>query len=360
MIKIIVSVIICGLVALLVKLINPGFIRNQKEFNFTILFALITVVAFFIAEKIVGVVLVTYGLGILAIVTCLAILVVSRQSSQLVAETEEALDDWQQGSHTSVEAEVNLPVADAVEVSETNASPERTIEEEDTSYSEEESGSKLSGEQEAIDELIKQFFKQNEEKQTEPEIISDFENDSPVFETAATPVIETYAGDTSFEETPFEEEQLEQLSVSPAMEITNNANQETLEVQPKDNEEILFNYSWKQVLASLEETGASQSNAPAVFEDQEDLLISDLSALLKDEMGESAEKLIVEAKPKPDVVYQAPVHKNTLENEKASSIVLKMDELVVANPPDSSSGKAVADDRQSLFELEELIDPGKK
>lgn len=408
MIKIILSVVICGLFAVLAKIFNLGLIRNQKKFNFTILLAVITVVIFFIGEKQFGMVLISYGLGIVMIGICLAILVVIRQNSHSVATVEVDLDEKEHTTLAGAEMGEILSEELSQDTSEVDSKPKPELEEDGVSFSEEETSANHSSEQEAIDELIKQFFKHNEEQQPVKEELLEqdqsVEDNQPVL---AAPVIEETTSEVPCAGTDPEDVLLQELSVAASLAFSDNKNEEQInsseiiteelpfnsiapepiDAQPKDNEEILFNNSWRHVLASLEETAAAEiDREPAVWENQDDLLVSNLSALLKDELGDNAEKLIApsppkmsaevpakapleetpeaasEAKPKTPLIYQAPVHKNRLENEKPSSIVLKMEELIVVDTPNPSSSNEGEKDRQSsyLFELEELLDPNDK
>lgn len=352
MIKIIISVIICGLISALAKFFNSGSIRNQIKFNFTILFALVTVVAFFSAEKIVGLGLITYGLAILLVCICIAILVVIRQNSQIVAPDNVASNENENEHFYTVQANVNPLIDSTLEDKDAQTAPFTSEKEEEFGYSAEESSTNTSSEQEAIDELIKQFFKQNEEQQPE---VSDLE-DTVSQELSIAASIEI--SDNK------KKENQESIAIIPEATDTKAAEEVgTMEERPENNEDILLNHSWKQVLASLEETAVGETEEGyADFDSQEDNLVSDLSALLKDEMGESAEKLMIQSKPVSEHDFQARVHKNKLENEKPNSIVLKMEELVVAADANSLPAKDNSASRQSsyLFELEELIDPNAK
>ncbi|MGD8188804.1 hypothetical protein ACQCN2_02270 [Brevibacillus ginsengisoli] len=320
MMHVIIGLFISFCLAALARRLWPITVGRNKKFTSTILLAFATVALYFWVTDEYGFLYPTYGLGLLVVCGCLIVLFMLRQHRQYLDEQSVIVESLE----GLVEEEVHreLPVEHQQEMVAEKVVSE--LIEEKTDSNEEEQGWSYSSDQEAIDAMIQEFYRHTEQDHPTPSQVQSG-TPSSVTEEEIEEIVQSFIN----------QENREQGNQSARNANTN-----------LEEDELLLSDSWRQAVSELDE----------------EILVSDLSSLLREELGASVEQIAVQSTKDPTrpetkgEAYQPPVHQNSLANETPSSIVLKMEELVI--PVEIHPQPSVSNEKPSgqLFELNELLD----
>lgn len=372
MIHVIIGFISSVCLAAFARLLWPATVGRHKKFTSTILLAIATVGSYFWSVKEYGLLYPTYVLGLLVVGICLIILIRLRQH-RLNLEEQSLLAVQAEGLLDKEEVEIETPLTeDEAIVSIDSIHPASAyLPEMELSASGGEQGPSYSSDQEAIDAMIQEFYRQSGQE------LPEAPKEEPMEETVAEAPISL---------STISEDEIADIVQSFIQQESPQETEQEVEVNARlDDEELLMNEAWRQAVSlSLEEAAMTEESPHPILhrEDttteeneaelpmEEDLLVSDLSSLLKEELGESVGSMTVqsvmepaqpEPKPEPKAeAYLAPVHLNKLANEKPSSTVLKMEELVIPVEMSTSQSQPEEKPAEYLFELEELLDSSAK